>query len=390
MKRYLSLRLWLAGLSVLLMAIPLQAQAGNILISGSDNDVFHGHAPYATDVRDFLDQGSALPVLVLGGAPATGAYSTAVGGVGIVTTASLGAITLSNYSALYLLSDSANGAGCCQADVALIVGFEAAINAFLAGGGSFGIQAYTGQAGFDPILGTVGANADVFGFMGGLGGTINYDNEAVTAAGIAAGFANYPPSGSWGHQGFRMSYFGGLGYVSLIDAPVYGANVSGLMAVELPIQVDIDIKFCSDPNAHNCKNGGVLPVTIFGTADLDVLDIDLESLQLCNDIGCTDPGLRDWSFADRGDPSSDLGAAMCAIDPATGLEEDFLNPDGFLDLDAAFDKRAVSDLLGVCAGGSKNDSSLPLFIQGSLLDGTPILSTPVFDDGIDQLVRKNK
>ena len=154
--------------------------------------------------------------------------------------------------------------------------------------------------------------------------------------------------------------------------------------------VAIDIKFCSDPNAHNCRSGGVLPVTIFGAADFDVTDIDLGSLQLCRDDNgvCTDPGLRHWSFADRGDPISDLGASQCAID--SGVELDFLNPDGFLDLDAAFDKRAVSDLLDVCAGGSKNDSSVPLFIQGSLLDGTPISSTPIGNDGIDQLVRKNR
>ena len=69
---------------------------------------------------------------------------------------------------------------------------------------------------------------------------------------------------------------------------------------------------------------------------------------------------------------------------------DVLNPDGFVDLDAAFDKFAVSDLLDICEDGSKGDSSQPLVIQGSLLDGTPIFSTAVGTDGIDQLVRKNR
>ena len=235
MKRYTSKRSCAVGLLCLLMFISLQAQAGNILISGSDGDTFHIHGPYATAVRDFLDQGSPLPVLVLGDAAATGNFSAAVGGVGIVTTASLAAITLSNYSALYLLSNSNNGPGCCEADVARIIGFEAAINAFLAGGGSFGIQAYTGDPGFDPILGTTaGADFAVHGAFGGIGGPVNYDNEAVTATGTAAGFANYADLGSWGHQGFDMSFFGGLlGYVSLIDAPVYSPTASALMTLEL-------------------------------------------------------------------------------------------------------------------------------------------------------------
>jgi hypothetical protein len=77
--------------------------------------------------------------------------------------------------------------------------------------------------------------------------------------------------------------------------------------------------------------------------------------------------------------------------PGSGILEEVGNPDGFLDLDAAFDKSAVSALLDICDdSGSKGDSSVALFIQGSLLDGTQIISTPIGDDGIDQLVRKNR
>jgi hypothetical protein len=53
------------------------------------------------------------------------------------------------------------------------------------------------------------------------------------------------------------------------------------------VALDIDIKFCSDPNAFNCKKKGVLPVTIFGTDAFDVFDIDISSLQLCTeDLNC--------------------------------------------------------------------------------------------------------
>ncbi len=206
------------------------AQAGVVLVTGSDGDTFHTLTPYATAVRDFLKGGAAADVLVLGGDPATTAYSTAVGGVGITTVSSLAGVDLSDFSALYLLSGSDSGVGCCEADVDLILGFEAAIQSFMASGGSFGIQTYTGDPGFDPLLGTVGgANGEVFGFMGGLGGPVAFDGQAVTPDGLLAGFTSYALP-NWGHQGFRMNFFGDLGFVSLIDAPIYGPGVSGVMA----------------------------------------------------------------------------------------------------------------------------------------------------------------
>jgi hypothetical protein len=230
-----------AAVFSIFMLAAVGANAGNILISGSDGDTYHGHGPYAVDVRDYLDQESPLPVLVLGDAAATAAYSAAVGGVGIVTTSSLASVTLSNFSALYLLSNSNSGPGCCEADVARIAGFEPAINAFLAAGGNFGIQNYTGSPGFDAILGTTGgANASVFGIHGGLGGTFGYDDEAVTAVGIVAGFANYAPLGNWGHQGFDMNFFGPMGFVSFIDAPVYSPMASGLIAQETELCFVVD------------------------------------------------------------------------------------------------------------------------------------------------------
>jgi hypothetical protein len=168
-------------------------------------------------------------------------------------------------------------------------------------------------------------------------------------------------------------------------------NINGYIVEYDCNEVDIDIKFCSNPNAHNCRSGGVLPVTIFGSADLDVLDIDLASLQLCRsdtDLCAPAGSVTDLtsSIDDRG-TAGDRGTADCVRND-DGL--DVRNPDGFADLDAGFDKFAVSDLLDVCAEGSKGESSVPLFIQGSLLDGTPIISIPVGTDGIDQLVRQNR
>lgn len=224
------IRYCLLATVTVLLSIPA-SQAGVIMLTGSDGDVFHGDGTFATDTQDYLQGASALDVLVLGSASAGSLYSTAVVGGGVTTVTSLVGVTLSDFSALYLLSNDANGTGCCEADVSLISGFEAAISAFISGGGSFGVQDYTGSAALDFILGTAGgANGSVYGFLGGLGGTIAYDDELVTTAGLAAGFQNYASLGFWGHQGFDMGFFSGLGFISLIDAPVYDSLASGLMS----------------------------------------------------------------------------------------------------------------------------------------------------------------
>lgn len=165
--------------------------------------------------------------------------------------------------------------------------------------------------------------------------------------------------------------------------------------LDVSLQVAIDIKFCSDPNAFNCKKKGVLPVTIFGTLEFDVESIDISSLQLCTAdlLGCTNAP-RDWSVADRGDPTLDLGAAMCAIEEVEdGIfeEQDYtLNQDGFLDLDAAFDAREVQDMLGTFCSDEKGASSDPLVITGTTMDGVTIFSVPVPNVGTDQLWKANK
>ena len=180
------------------------------------------------------------------------------------------------------------------------------------------------------------------------------------------------------------------GYINH-DNGVLAANLCDHVSLETEIEVDIDIKFCNDPNAFNCKKKGVLPVTIFGTDSFDVADIDLGTLQLClEDLSACTNGPRKWSIADRGDPSSDLGAAMCAVDPLSGLELDYLNPDGNLDLDAVFEASEVQDMLGLFCVQEKGAVSEALIITGSTLDGAPIYSVPFPSTGIEQLWKVNK
>ncbi len=154
------------------------------------------------------------------------------------------------------------------------------------------------------------------------------------------------------------------------------------------IEVDIDIKFCSNPNGFNCKKAGVVPLTIFGADDLDVTQIDIASLQLClasNPSVCTGAPTDSKPPEDRGGPA-DIGAAQCTV--IEDVEQRFLNPDGLLDLDVGFDSQQVVGLIG-CGSLNKKDASPTVILTGQLLDGTDIVSVPVGDVGIDQLFIQN-
>ena len=137
----------------------------------------------------------------------------------------------------------------------------------------------------------------------------------------------------------------------------------------------MDIKFCSNPNAFNSKRTkGKVPVTIFGGPLLDVSEIELDSVQLClasDPDDCIGPPTA-WSIADRGNPG-DFGAAQCAI--IDDIEQDFLNPDGFDDLDVAFEASDVCALID-CDSLSKGGDSPDLIIKGEA-DGTDFVTSNV-------------
>ena len=157
------------------------------------------------------------------------------------------------------------------------------------------------------------------------------------------------------------------------------------------LEVMIDIKFLSNPNAFNCKQKGNLPITIFGMENFDVTDIVIENLRLALESdpeGAHVTPPKSWSFADQGDPETDKGASLGAI--IDSVEQDFLNADGFLDLDVAFNAQDVADLIG-CDAMARGDVSATLVVlEDDPGDGFLWQSVPVGDPGIDQLVIKNK
>lgn len=211
------------------------------------------------------------------------------------------------------------------------------------------------------------------------------DNDLV----LSAGGSTCGCSATYNlRPGIGNSNWGGI-----TGGSCFASTQTMTVTVEFVIEVAIDIKFCSDPNAFNCKKGGVLPVTIFGTEDFLVEDIDPSTLQLCTEGGDCTGAPRDYSIADRGDPDSDLGASQCALlEVEDGIfeEQDYLSPDGFLDLDAAFEASDVQAMLGDFCGADKGAISGSLVLTGTTWDGTQISSVPVGNLGIDQLLKQNK
>lgn len=179
----------------------------------------------------------------------------------------------------------------------------------------------------------------------------------------------------------------------------FGDTIDGMTflgeVTPLTIDASIDIKFCSNPNGFNCKGGGVMPMTVFGSDTLDVSDIDLTTIELClasDDTTCIDvASLRNSVFEDRGDPTTDIGTAQCYIDPDTGEQQRYLNQDGIDDLELAWNKKDVVDVLfDDCDGFGKMEASPTLIIKALTTGGVEVISTPVDDPGVDQIWKQNK
>ena len=150
------------------------------------------------------------------------------------------------------------------------------------------------------------------------------------------------------------------------------------------VEFNWDLKFCSNPNAFNCKRKtGVVPLTIFGTDELDVSQIDISSLRLARADSSDETGapVSTKPPADRGSPGDvDVADDGCFRDDVSGL--DLANPDGFLDLDVGFSSGEVATVID-CPLGKKVDSAA-LIVTGTLIDGTPLEALN------EQVLRSNK
>jgi len=234
MKRAIEkLKIWASGIlgTVVLATAAQAAPLGLIILEGSDAQTYHQLEPYSTNFQTGLQKYSSantLGILVVGDNSPIG---TAPGGMTQVT--SIGSLaglnkTLMDYSGIYFTSPFT----CCSEGTAEI-GYESLLLAFHQAGRSIGIENYTGGAGWDFLLGTVGgANSHVAGYDGGVTGLGTcFDGNFLTPTGAAFGLGvtsgALPNIGCFGHQAYQASYFDALGFTShLADNPgLAGYNV---------------------------------------------------------------------------------------------------------------------------------------------------------------------
>jgi hypothetical protein len=196
----------LATCLVILLAAAAPAYATTIL-SGSDTISLHAVASEAAAAYKFLSNGGTGAVLLVNNFGAGPGYGG--GGFGAFTSASSVPASLSGFSGIMFASP-----GRCCSDPALEVGHEAALAAFLTGGGNLYVEDYLGApshaSSWATILGFDGS-AGVIADSGCTG-----DPGVPTTQGLKFGYVG----GSFGcytHQIYNPTVFASHGFVSLVD-----------------------------------------------------------------------------------------------------------------------------------------------------------------------------
>jgi len=170
-----------------------------------------------------------------------------------------------------------------------------------------------------------------------------YDTEVFGSFEISS--SSMPPDIEFGPDGamyvMEWSYSGQTTISRITPA---------LQAVIVPI----DIKPQSCPNPLNVKSNGVLPVAILGSADVDVKEIDLTSLEIF--------GIKPIrsSYKDVASPVTDALPEDCLCNTD--------GPDGYLDLTLKFDTQEIVNAIGPV----NDDDYVVLTLTGSLTNGTLI------------------
>src|ERR1035438_6912638 len=218
-----------ALLAIACLCMPVTMHAGTIIWEGSDAIGFHcveanaSACTYESQTWKALSGGSTtVPIAIIGQdlSGTTGDVGTQAGsntfGMTLDQFATVAAAgSLSSYGAIYFLA----GDGCCTENDSLITaaGAQAAITAYLAGGGTVMIENYVGGSAWsfavDPGAPSTNLNPDVAGYGGGQASSLSCDDgETVTTTGITNGFTQPTPMGCWTHQAYDQSVFTPLGF----------------------------------------------------------------------------------------------------------------------------------------------------------------------------------
>jgi len=134
----------------------------------------------------------------------------------------------------------------------------------------------------------------------------------------------------------RVSNYGDSGYDSYIA-------LDGVTLEAGTIEVAVDVKPDSDENKVNLKSGGVIPVAVFGTDDLDVTEIDVSTVAFGPDGAAETHGKGHYEDVD-GDGITDLVLHFRVQDTGLTKDDETVTLTGFLESGAAF---AGSDAITV-------------------------------------------
>jgi len=141
------------------------------------------------------------------------------------------------------------------------------------------------------------------------------------------------------------------------------------------IAVAVDVRPQSCPNPLNTKDKGHLPITILGSEDLDVTQIDPVSVRLEHLAGVTPVS---WALEDTATPYEPYAGKADAYDCTE------VGPDGYLDLVLMFDAQQVVDALGEVHDGDV----LVLHLTGQLMDDYG--ATPIVGEDVVWILKKGK
>ena len=226
----------LIGLVILLAGTSAHAASTTIILSGSDTISFHSVTSEAAAAYKFLSNAGTGAVLVVNDFGAGAGYGG--GGFGAFTsTNTLTGVTLSNFAGIMFASPST----CCSDPGGFTVGFEAALAAYVSGGGNLYVEDYLGGGGtgssvFAPQWNTI------LGFDGSAGEIADSgctgDPGVPTAQGASFGYVG-GSFGCYNHQIYNPAFFAPLGFVSLVDGcnngPICGTVIMGSGRAAIPV-----------------------------------------------------------------------------------------------------------------------------------------------------------
>ena len=125
----------------------------------------------------------------------------------------------------------------------------------------------------------------------------------------------------------------------------------------LPKPVIVDIRPASCFNPLNVYSKGVLPVTVLGTEEFDVNDIDIASVRLAG-VAPFRSNYQDVTSPESDDPNACGCADTC--------------PDGYTDLMLKFRTTELAEVLTDIYGEIIRGDELEMTLTGALYDGSPI------------------